>query len=877
MAGGDVGESAAMSIAPRGTVSFLFTDIEGSTRLLQALGRDRYGEALREHQRLLREVWQRHHGYEVDTEGDAFFVAFAHATDALAAAADAQRVLAAAQWEEGHALRVRIGIHSGEASEGDGKYVGVAVHRAARIAAAAHGGQVLVSEATRALAADEQLVGTSLRDLGSHRLKDLTEPQRLFQLLIDGLPLDFPPPRTLENRPTNLPSQHSPLIGRERELTELLELSDHADVHLLTLTGPGGVGKTRLALQLAAERIERFEHGVFFVNLAALTDPALVLPTIAQTVGVEQQPGEPIEHTLATALRDRRLLLVLDNFEQVLEAAAGIAAVLRATDTLKIVVTSRARLQLSAEHEYPIGSLGEPDALTLFTERAQAVKPSFSLNGNRAVVAEICARLDNLPLAIELAAARVKLLPEQALLDRLGERLKLLTGGSRDLDERQRTLRAAIDWSYQLLDEDEQLLFRRLAVFAGGRTLEAIEAICDGDLGIDVLDGLASLIDKSLLHQEEGVEGEPRFVMLETIHEYARERLDETDEAAEIRLRHASCYRELAAAEEAHRGTEARVRRLDAEIANFRLALAEFGVRKDVESELQLALSLWDWWYGRGRLDEARGYIEHGLAGTDTASDRPRALALDALGFVAFKQGRLAGSLQLFEEALAAAERCDDPVVIIKALEGLGLVAVSAGDFIAARRSYERALASARALGEEARVASLTQNLGDLALAMGDDEEARRHSSEAIAAYRALELEADVVVPLFNLAVAELHLRDPDSALAHALEVLARCREANREGIALSLELLAAIALRRQEPETAARMLGAAESLLSEIGYVLGPAEAKLHQETVEALGPALTEETLSRAWAEGAALSETEAADYAVTALSLKANAAEL
>jgi NB-ARC domain/Adenylate and Guanylate cyclase catalytic domain len=398
---------------------------------LHALGREQYGDTLREHQRLLRRIWQRHHGHEVDTEGDAFFVAFARASSAVAAAADAQRALAHAHWPGGDELRARIGVHSGEAAEQDGKYIGVAVHRAARIAAAAHCGQVLVSQATADLFADEQVSGVGLRDVGVHRLKDLTGPQRLYQLVVEGLPTEFPPPKTLDNRPTNLPSQPTPLIGRERELGELEELLGSNGVRLLTLTGPGGTGKTRLAIQVATETIERFPEGVFFVNLAALTDPALVLPTVAQTLGVKEQAGVHLEQTLASELRSKRMLLVLDNFEQVLDAATDIAALLRETEGLKVVVTSRSRLQLSGEREYSVASLAEDEAVALFAARARAVRSTFSLNGNRRLVAEICARLDNLPLAIELAAVRVKLLSEQALLERLDQRLKLLTGGAR--------------------------------------------------------------------------------------------------------------------------------------------------------------------------------------------------------------------------------------------------------------------------------------------------------------------------------------------------------------------------------------------------------------------------------------------------------------
>jgi len=484
-----------MAEPPSGTVTFLFTDIEGSTRLLHTLGRERYGELLAEHHRLLREMWAKHDGHEVDTEGDAFFVAFAQASNAIAAAANAQRALAEAQWPEGVELRVRIGMHTGDATVGGGTYVGVAVHRAARIAAAAHGGQALVSETTRALCADEQFAGVGLRDLGPHRLKDLTEPQRLYQLLIEGVERDFPPPKTLENRPTNLPTQPTTLIGREQELREVEGLLRREDVRLLTLTGPGGTGKTRLALQAAADLIEQFANGVYFVALAAIADQALVVPTIARTLGVREQGGTALLETLHNLLHERRMLLLLDNFEQIVEAAPTIASLLASAPDLKVLATSRTPLHLSGEHTYDVPPLAVPDvgrlpelnaltqfeAVALFIERAQAAKSGFTVtNENAPAIAEICVRLDGLPLALELAAARVRALPPQALLTRLDRRLKLLTGGAQDLDERQRTLRATIDWSYNLLSEGERALFVPLSVFVGGCQLPSRSAVTFG-------------------------------------------------------------------------------------------------------------------------------------------------------------------------------------------------------------------------------------------------------------------------------------------------------------------------------------------------------------------------------------------------------------
>ncbi len=484
-----------MSQLPAGTVTLLFSDIEGSTRLLQRLA-DRYAEVLREHHRLLRLAFGAWDGIEVDNQGDSFFVAFPAAADAVVAAVTAQRALAGHPWPDGVSVRVRMGLHTGEPINIGERYIGVDVHRAARVGAAAHGGQVLLSRTTADLVARALPVGVALRDLGPHRLKDLEHPEHLYQLVVEGLPADFPPLRTLDSRPNNLPLAPTPFVGREREVAQVVALLRHADVRLLTLTGPGGTGKTRLGQRVAAELLDDFPDGVWFVDLAPITDPALVAATIARVLGVQEGADQPLVASLIEQLREKRLLLVLDNFEQVVGAALQVAEVLAACPGLKVLVTSRVALRLSREHEYPVPPLALPDprrlppldrlsqyeAVRLFIERAQAVKPDFAVtNENAPAVAEICHRLDGLPLAIELAAARVKLLPPRALLARLGHRLQVLTGGARDLPARQQTLRGAIDWSYRLLAPEEQALFARLAVFVGGRTLEAAEAVCGGE------------------------------------------------------------------------------------------------------------------------------------------------------------------------------------------------------------------------------------------------------------------------------------------------------------------------------------------------------------------------------------------------------------
>ena len=489
-------------------------------------------------------------------------------------------------------MRVRMALHTGAAEEQGGDYFGPPLNRVARLLSAAHGGQVLLSLPTQELVRDVLPLDSELRDLGEHRLKDLARPERVYQLVAPDLPADFPSLRTLESRPNNLPMQPTLLVGREREVEDVRGRLLAPEVRLLTLTGPGGTGKSRLALQSAADLIEEFEDGVFFVALATLTDHTLVTSSVAQVLGVRESGDQPLLEGIKDYLQDKRLLLVLDNFEQVLEAAPQAGEILSAAPRLKVLATSRIPLGIYGEREYAVPPLAIPDpkrlptlevlsqyeAVRLFIERAEATKAGFEITSENApAVAEICARLDGLPLAIELAAARIKLLPPSSILARLTNRLKLLTGGARDLPERQRTLRGAIEWSHTLLDEGEKTLFARMAIFSGGRTLEAIEAVCDaqGDLPMDAFDSVSSLVDKSLLRQEEGPEGEPRFMMLETIHEYAREKLRESGEAEEIGHAHARHF--LGLAEEAElTGPEQAwwLERLEAEHDNLRTTLA---------------------------------------------------------------------------------------------------------------------------------------------------------------------------------------------------------------------------------------------------------------------------------------------------------------
>jgi len=691
-----------MQELPTGTVTLLFTDIEGSTRLLQRAGDD-YATLLEEHRRLLRAAFSAHDGVEIDAEGDAFFIAFSSAQSAVEAAAAGQQALARHPWPNDNEIRVRMGLHTGEPTTVNGRYVGLAVHQGARVMAAGHGGQVLVSESTRALLDDRFQV----RDLGEHRLKDLSGPHQLYQLQVEGLPVDFPPLNTLENRPTNLPVLANVLIGRTPQLEEAQGLLARDEVHLLTVTGAGGTGKTRFALQVAAEQLERFD-GVFFVSLAPVRDWELVVPTIAQTLGLREQPGETRLETLTMYLRDKQQLLLLDNFEQVVAAAPAIGGLLATAPRLRVLVTSRTPLRLSGEQTFPLPPLGLPDpdqlvdatglmeheAVRLFVERAQAATPDFQVSdANIQAVAEICVRLDGLPLAIELAASRVRALPPPALLRRLDQRLRLLTGGAQDVDERQRTLRATLEWSYELLADSEKALFAQLSVFSGGCRLEAAEAICDpsGERGPELLTDLESLVDNSLLLQRADQDGEPRFWMLETVREFAAELLDESGALAAARTKHAAYFRSLAEQidVESRTGDQAVLfGRLDLENANLRAALDWARETGDGELLLALATPLWGFWATRGYVEEGRRALEDALALGDS---RP-ARALLGLCTLRILAGSLDGVSVAGKEALEACEQLGDDYSLAQAWNLIGRVDSVFGAMTRAERAWRQAL-----------------------------------------------------------------------------------------------------------------------------------------------------------------------------------------
>jgi predicted ATPase len=725
---------------PSGTVTFLFTDIEGSTRLLHELG-DGYADALSEHRRVLREAFARHGGVEVDTQGDAFFVAFGRASDALAAAREAQAALSGP-------IHIRIGLHTGEPLITDEGYVGIDIHRAARIAAAGHGGQVLVSQSTR------DLVGADgLRDLGEHRLHDLTAPERIYQLG-DG---DFPPLKSVSH--TNVPLPQEPLLGRKKDLAAVLRSMRRDGVRLVTVTGPGGVGKTRFALEVAAELADEFPGGTWLVDLAPLRDPELVTPTIARTLGAQ---GELADH-----IRDDRLLLVLDNFEQVIEAAAAITPLLARCPQLSILVTSRESLHLTGEREHPLKPLAESPAIELFRRRAESVRPDFSADYD--TLREICRRLDSLPLALELAAARVRAVSTEELRDRLERRLALLTGRARDVPERQRALRGTIEWSYDLLSPAEKDLFARLAVFSGGWTLSAAEAVCDAEL--DMLD---SLVDKNLIRFDGN-----RYAMLETIREFATERLEASSHVAETRRRHAEHYRafsEEAEPELTGPRQAAWVGALAAEHENLRAALV-FAESASPSDALRLTSALVIFWYIRSLYREGAEWLERAIdaAAADTSDARTKALW--GLGFFRTLGGDLVRAREPLEASLARASSRGDDSTAARAHDVIGLHAFFANDVDEARRRFEESVVLARRAGDSWCLADALGTLASIYPLQGDLDLAENVGREGLAIARSNRDEHGMRMSLFGLGLTDSRRGDDASVRERASEGLAISRD----------------------------------------------------------------------------------------------------
>ena len=939
-----------MATLPTGTVTFLFTDIEGSTTRWEQ-HRAAMQQALARHDAILRSEIVRHGGHVFKTVGDAFYAVFTSAPAALEAARAAQQALQAEAWDEALAvLRVRMALHTGLAEERDGDYFGPPLNRVARLLAAGHGGQTLLSQVTQGLVRDTLPPDLSLRDLGEHRLKDLVRPEHVFQVVAPGLPDDFPPLKSLDRQPNNLPVQLTAFVGRERELAEVKRLL--GTTHLLTLTGSGGTGKTRLSLEAAAELVEQFVDGVWLVELAPVLDPALLVQSVASTLEVREQPGRPLFDVLADSLRYKQLLLILDNCEHLIDACANLATdLLQSCPKLKVIASSREALGIAGEATFSVPSLSLPrvppgntgpltvdelaqyEAVELFVERASTALPNFRLtDANAPVVAQICQRLDGIPLAIELAAARVKVLKVEQIAARLDDRFRLLTGGSRTALPRQQTLRALIDWSWELLSEPERALLRRLSAFVGGWTLEAAEvvggdpepAVTDTPPGAhtlpseDVLEVLSQLVNKSLVVVDPDQEAEARYRLLETIRQYARDKLLESGEGADVRTRHLGFY--LAYAEAAQprlRGPDmiAWLDRLEIEHDNLRAALA-WAMERDPDAGLRLAGALTDFWSRRTYTMEGSRWLQEALDRVTALpplngeAGRSRmmatAIALQGQAVVAIGLGKHAESTAASVESVALARKVGDVAALVQGLALLsmaaafqgdldtaraaadeaealcrqhgytwqlgmvfsarGLIAGASGDPIAARAGNEQSVRLARDIGNPWISAMVIFSSSMIAAHVGDTGAARVRLEECAVLFRQLRDRHMVNVTRSELGHIERRLGNYAEAATLYHETIAGWLElGDRTALAHELEALGIIAAAQGQPRRAAQLFGAADALRQETRSSMTGMERAEYTEALAHARAQVDEPEWSAAWAEGRAMTLEQAVAYAL------------
>ncbi|HUG29052.1 MAG TPA: adenylate/guanylate cyclase domain-containing protein [Candidatus Limnocylindria bacterium] len=899
-----------MNSAQPGTLTFLFSDIEGSTRLLDELGSEVYTLVLERQAAILRAAFEEHGGREEGTEGDSFFVVFESAREALLAAVEGQRALAAEPWPAGVGVNVRMGLHAGEASSSAAGLVGLDIHLAARIAAAAHGGQIVVSEAVRTLVTPTLEPGVSLRGLGRHRLKDLREPQPLCQVVADGLRMEFPPLRSLDARPNNLPTQLTSFVGREKELDtagRLLEAN-----RLVTLTGPGGTGKTRLSLQVAANAAERYPDGVFFVPLETVREPSLVVTRIASAIGLAEAGGRTADVVLRDWLAGKQVLLVLDNFEQVLGAGPALAELLRDAPTLSALVTSRAALRVSGEQEFPVSGLPTPpdlsqltslelaalplsertidaaslstfESVRLFIARATAVRPDFRVtNKNAPAVAAIAAQLHGLPLAIELAAARIKLFSPEALRSRLEDQLGLLSAGARDLPERQRTLRGAIAWSCELLDDGHRRLLDRLSVFEGGLDIGAAASVCGpaSEVGVDVFDGLVALADQSLIRTVD-VGGDPRFEMLETIRAYAAEQLAARGETEAIAERHAAWFLALTqqlAPELAGTDQRTHLDRLELEHDNVRAVLDRATAAGDGAMAIDLAFAVWRFWQKRGYLSEARRRLDVMIAAPWSRVDPVRrARLLEAFGGVCWWQADIRAMGRAYLEAVGIWRSIGDKAELANALYNYAFVftvpdhpGAEIGEidtFGEGVQALEEALHLYEELDDARGIANVRWGMGNQKY-FGDTADAGVDDFRAaLEGFRQVGDRTMEAWSLHMLGGALLRREQPDESRPYLREALRHFFEAgDAAGITMVVDDLSSQALADEDHVRAARLWGAARALTAATGAGLagftdGWIEQKVRPNVRVALDPA----ELERGAQEGAAMPVDEAVAYAL------------
>lgn len=905
---------------PTGAVTFAFTDIEGSTVRWE---RDRAAmqEAVLRHDAIMRATITEHAGHVFKTIGDAFCAAFERPEDAVAAVLAAQQVLAAQDFSAVDGLRVRMALHTGDSDERDGDYFGPVLNRVARLLAVAHGGQVLISGATAELFNGRIPVQGTLRDLGFAQLKDLSTPEHVWQLDIAGLPNEFPPLRTLDALPNNLPLQRTTFVGRENDVAEVKDLLDRH--HLLTLVGSGGVGKTRLAIQVGADLLDRYPDGVWFVDLAPIDNPELVASVVAQAIGMSQQ-GQRVDEQIPPWLKRKKLLLIFDNCEHVLEPIAALAtAILTMAQDVRIVATSRQALNISGEVAHSLPSLTVPaettrltpdealayGAIALFVDRARAVDTHFTLTDATApIVAEICRRLDGIALAIELAAARVKVLSIPNLAQRLNDRFKLLTGGSRDALPRQKTLTALIDWSYDLLTPQEQLLFARLGVFAGGFGLEAATSICGGEDvdEIDILDLLASLTDKSLVVADTSGEHE-RYRLLESTAAYALEKLSAAGEREAFTRRHAEYFRDQALAADERWGTcstHAWVAAAELELDNDRAAL-EWTLTRGNDAVLGGAIvgALGHVWWSTGLSVEGRYWIalalervtdaehpqvaarlwtalcrlESGQRARDAAE---RAMALNAsvgdargtadvqkiLAYALFQMGRRDEAQAVIEQALAALRTCGEPYLVASCLGVLADIVTDRGDIPAARELYAQALAAFKSIGNEAGTATVLGNLAMLEFAQGHPELALRAASEAHVIHARGKNVIHLAGNHVNIAAYQIALGDLSAACDSAREGLRLARQVREEPcIASGLQHLALLAVLRGDARRGALLLGYVDAQGAALEMQRDAAEQRDYDKLVAALSETLSKDEIARLAADGASWSEGQAVEEAL------------
>lgn len=903
---------------PSGTVTFLFTDIEGSTTLW-----DRHPErmkaALAGHDSILKGAVDAHGGRIIKNTGDGVHAVFQKAIDAVDAAVKAQKLLQSQILDNNGAippsgyaaadmqLKVRMGLHTGEAELRDGDYFGQTLNRAVRIMAAGHGGQILVSEVTAQLAQEHFTDGCSLLDLGEHHLKGVLRPEKIFQLVAPGLPNDFPPLKSTPTATNNLPPQLTSFIGRERELREATEKL--ASARLLTLIGPGGTGKTRLSLQIGAEQIARFKDGVWLVELASVSDPAYIVSTIASAFEIHELQNIPLIQLVIDYLRSKELLLILDNCEHLVEAGAQAAdQLLHACPTLKIIASSREALGIDGETVYRVPSLKDDEATRLFVERAAKIEPRFRVTEeNASFIAQICSRLDGIPLAIELAAARVKLFTPEQIAERLDDRFKLLTGGSRTALPRQQTLRALIDWSYQSLNDIEQRALRRLSVFSGGWTFEAAESVIGES---EALDGLLGLVNKSLVNVEEQ-DGKSRYRFLETIRQYAMEKLVESGEAVEIRDRHLEYVLSLTrnpllimfGAEDPDF-----LDRLEAEQDNLRTAL-DWATGHNPHKALKLAFAMGGYWSVRDYNSEARAWCNTILEKTenlpDAVKDRGRLYSL--LGWVSatvgeHKLGRIAS-----EKAIALGRESDDPATVVRGCSTLALTSIFLGDYAAvsaaveegeriarensleaelafvlsaraqmeyfgnsnlerARKSIHEASALAKKVGFGWASSFMAIGLGNTAALLGDMEAARAAFLESAEIATKIGNRRVVYSSRSELAHFLRKNGELDEPLATYRDLLPKWKElGHRAAVAHELECVAYILTRKEEPERAVMLLSAAQAIRRVIDTPRTKNEQVEYEQELESLRKGLSAEEFEKYWSKGGALTVDQAIELAL------------